>query len=337
MLTGIIWAISAGLILGLYALPEKFTKDFKYENTWSLFFVLTMFVVPIITSVLLIDGFGEIFGNMPADIWLKMGLASFLWGTGVMMWGKAINHIGLSLGFSIFIGTIILIGSLLPFAVDGMPDENSLMYILAGIVVVLLGVIFNGKAGIIREKDQSAQNAAAGKAKGNITVGIIIAIVGGLLATGFSYANAVGRPYLHEASTAQGNADWITAVCVMFPIFISGGIAMTLYFAWQLSQKKAWATFKTPNFSRNFLLILVMAVFHYAASAIFAYAAYRLGDAGNSVGYAIFNTSSVATAILSGLITKEWLGASSKAKGYLYAGLACMVIGIIIIGVGNAA
>ena len=46
MLEGIIWAVSAGIMLGLYALPEKFTRNFSYENTWSLFFVITMFIVP---------------------------------------------------------------------------------------------------------------------------------------------------------------------------------------------------------------------------------------------------------------------------------------------------
>ena len=35
MIEGIIWAISAGLLLGLYALPEKYTKGFEYENTWG--------------------------------------------------------------------------------------------------------------------------------------------------------------------------------------------------------------------------------------------------------------------------------------------------------------
>lgn len=337
MTEGVLWAIFAGLMLGLYALPEKFTKDFKYENTWSLFFLLTMFVAPIITSLSLIEGFGEIFGNMPTDIWIKMGLASFLWGIGVMMWSKAINHIGLSLGFSIFIGTVILIGSLLPFIVDGLPPANALNLILVGIFVVLVGIILNGKAGLTREKDeeqlQEDQNTKS--EKGSMTTGIFIAVIGGLLATGFSYANAVGRPYLHEASVAQGNADWITAVAIMFPIFISGGIVMTAYFLWQLSKKKAWADFKTPSFGKNFFLILIMAVFHYAASALFAFAAYKLGASGNTVGYAIFNTASVATAIVSGIITLEWVKASSKARKMLYGGLACMIIGIVIIAYGN--
>lgn len=335
MIEGILLAIFAGLMLGLYALPEKFTKDFKYENTWSLFFLLTMFVVPIIASVTLINGFSTIFSEMPTDILIKMGLASFLWGIGVMMWSKAINHIGLSLGFSLFIGTIILVGSLLPFIVEGFPPTNKLSLILTGLFVVLIGVFANGKAGYIREKVES-ENTANGEKK-SMTTGILIAVIGGLLATGFSYANAVGRPYLHDACQAQGNADWITAVAVMFPIFISGGLVMTAYFVWQLSVKNAWGDFSTPSFSKNFFLILVMAVFHYAASALFAFAAFKLGNSGNTVGYAIFNTSCVVTAIMSGIITKEWINASAKARNFLYFGLACMVAGIVFVAFGNGA
>ena len=335
MTIGILLAIFAGLMLGLYALPEKFTKDFKYENTWSLFFLLTMFVVPIISSVVFINGFADVFGNMPFDIWVKMGLTSFLWGIGVMMWSKAINHIGLSLGFSLFIGTVILVGSLLPFVVDGLPPNNVLTFILIGILIVLLGVILNGKAGLIREKDEAALKQEGEKTKGSMTTGILIAVIGGLLATGFSYANAAGAPYLQEASKAYDNPDWVTGVAVMFPIFISGGIVMTAYFLWQLNAKKAWGDFKTPAFGKNFMLILVMAIFHYAASALFAFAAFKLGEIGNTVGYAIFNTACVATAIVSGILTKEWVNASSKAKNYLYLSLACMIIGIIIIAIGN--
>ncbi|GAA4934348.1 L-rhamnose/proton symporter RhaT [Algibacter agarivorans] len=334
MIEGIVLAVGAGLMLGLYALPEKFTKDFKFENTWGLFFMLTMFLVPIVASLTLIKDFSNVFAAVPTDILFKMAAASVLWGVGVMMWGKAINHIGLSLGFSIFIGTVILVGSILPFVVEGLPPKNVFLTVLAGIFVVLLGVLFNGQAGITRELDE-LESGQSKKEKGAMVKGITIAVVGGLLATGFSYANAVGRPSIHEACQAAGNAEWVTAVGVMFPIFISGGIVMALYFAWQLSAKNAWAEFKTPSFGKNFTLILIMAIFHYAASALFAFAAFKLGEIGNTVGYAIFNTSCVATAIVSGIVTKEWINASSKAKNYLYLSLACMIIGIIIIAVGN--
>ncbi|MFY0598185.1 MAG: rhamnose/proton symporter RhaT [Cyclobacteriaceae bacterium] len=335
MTEGIIWAIFAGLMLGLYALPEKFTKDFKFENTWGLFFMLTMFAVPIVASLTLIKGFGDIFGAVSTDVIIKMAAASFLWGIGVMMWGKAINHIGLSLGFSLFIGTVILVGSVIPFFVNGIPETNTFLTILGGLVIVLLGIIFNGKAGLTREADEKSSSKEESSEKGSMATGIMIAVIGGLLATGFSYANAVGGGLLNEASIAQGNAEWVGSLVVMFPIFISGGVVMAAYFGWQLSQKKAWGDFGTPHFGKNFFLILIMAVFHYAASALFAFAAYKLGGLGGTVGYAIFNTSCVATAIVSGIVTNEWANASSKAKGFLYASLTCMVLGIVIIAIGN--
>ncbi len=341
MVEGIVWALFAGLMLGLYAIPGKYTKNFKEENTWGLFFMLTMFVVPILATFLMMKGVGEIYGNPAVQkILPQMVVTSVLWGIGVMMWGKAIHHIGVSLGFSIFIGTVILVGSLLPFIVEGLPRAKVVATIVLGLAFVLAGIVANGKAGIAREQDEKNAKADGESAdddavRKSMSAGIMIAVVGGLLATGFSFANAVGRPPLHEASIAQGNPEWVTALAVMFPIFLSGGVIMAGYFAWQLSQKKAWGSFKTSSFTSNFLLIFVMAFFHYAASAVFAYAAFKLGAVGNTVGYAIFNTACVATAIISGIVTGEWKLASSKAKNLLYIGLACMVVGILIISIGN--
>ncbi len=338
MMIGIFWALLAGLMLGLYALPGKFTKKFEFENTWGLFFLLTMFVVPIIATFTMMSGVGEIYSQLPNSKLAVMIVASFLWGTGVMMWGKAINHIGMSLGFSLFIGTVILVGSILPFFIDGLPSLAALVTILLGIAVVLLGVIANAKAGLTREKDEAKEKTeeeAAKEKRGSMGMGIFIAVFGGLLATGFSVANTVSKPELPEAVAALGNPEWVTALAIMFPVFLSGGVVMTIYFIWQLTQKKAWAKFKTPHFPLNFVLIFIMAFFHYAASAMFAYAAYKLGGLGNTVGYAIFNTSCVVVAIISGIITKEWVEASAKAKRFLYIGLTCMVLGVVIIALGN--
>lgn len=336
MITGVLFAVLAGLLLGLYALPEKFTKDFEFENTWSMFFAINTFVVPNVAAFLLIDGFADVLGAIPSNILIAMIVSSVAWGIGAMMWGKAINYIGLSLGFSIFIGTIILVGSLIPFFVGGIPATNVFLTILGGLVVVLIGVMANGKAGILRQKDEDGAKAEGEKKSGSMATGIIIAIVGGLLATGFSFANSYGAEIIDQASQAQGNASWKSAIAVMYVIYMAGGVAIALYFIQQLSSKKLWGKFKTPHLGKNIMLTSIMGVFNFAASVVFAYAAFKLGkELGGSVGYAIFNTACVVTAIVSGLITKEWVKASSKAKNSLYLGLTCMVVGIIIIAYSN--
>lgn len=336
MLTGVLFAILAGLLLGLYALPEKFTKDFEFENTWSMFFAINTFVVPNIAAFLLIDGFSDVLAAIPSNVLIGMIVSSIAWGIGAMMWGKAINHIGLSLGFSIFIGTIILVGSLIPFFIGGIPASNVFLTILGGLVVVLIGVMANGRAGIIRQKDEEAKSEENSNKGGSIVTGITIAIVGGLLATGFSFANSYGAEIIDQASQAQGNASWKSAIAVMYVIYMAGGVAIAVYFIQQLSAKKLWGKFNTPHLGKNILLTSIMGVFNFAASVVFAYAAFKLGkELGGSVGYAIFNTACVVTAIVSGLITKEWAKASLKAKNSLYLGLACMVIGIVIIAYSN--
>ncbi len=335
MIEGMIWAIAAGITLGVYALPEKFTKDFEFENAWGMMFTINMFIVPLIAASLLINDFGGILSSIPSDVLLKMGLAGFLWGIGVMMWGKAINHIGLSLGFSLFIGTVILVGSLLPFMIDGLPPTNQFLTILAGIAVVMIGVIANGRAGMLRQQDEKEDTADA-TAKGSMSAGILIAVIGGLLATGFSFANTVGRPVIHEASLAAGNPSWVTSVGVMFIIYVAGGIFVIPYFIYQLSTKGLWSKFKTPALGKNIGLTSTMAVLNFAASILFAFAAFKLGDSGNTVGYAIFNTMSVATAIVSGLIAGEWKEATSRPKSFLFVGLACMIGGVIIVAIGNS-
>lgn len=340
MIEGIIWAVISGLMLGLYALPAKFTRDFKEENTWGLFFMQTMFLVPLLASFILLKGIGEIYADPDVkNVLPTMIISAVAWGIGVMMWGKAIHHIGLSLGFSLFIGTVILVGSVLPIGIavsqkglaEGLPPGPILALILIGIAIVLLGILFNGRAGLIREADEKKESAGeAPSGKKSMTAGIVIAVIGGLLATGFNVAFTVGGEPLGKAVAAAGNEPWKVSLAVMLVVFLSGGVIMAGYFGWQITAKKAWASFKTPAFGLNFVLICIMATFHYAASVGYGYGA-GLFELGPVVVYAIFNTTCVVVAVISGIVTKEWVDASPRARMSLYAGLTSMVLGVVVL------
>ena len=220
-----------------------------------------------------------------------------------------------------------------------MPSTPALIAILVGILIVLLGVVANGRAGLAREADEAALKAAEGESDDSkprsYALGIFIAVFGGLLATGFNVAFTYGAGPLGEAVAENGNPAWMTAMAVMLPVFLSGGVVMTFYFLYQLSAKKAWGKFKTPAFGKNFVLIFIMAFFHYAASAMYAFAADSLGSNGPVVVYAIFNTTCLVIAVISGILTGEWAKASSGAKSWLYTGLACMVAGVLVLAYGQ--
>ncbi len=277
----------------------------------------------------LINNFGAILESLPNDVLWTMVGASFLWGVGVQFWSRAINYIGMSLGFSIFIGVVILVGSIIPFIVDALPSVDALRYIMIGLVVILIGVGSYGRAGILKMGHSSS------KVSKKMVKGILIALIGGLFATGFSLANAEGIKPITEAVVANGNPMWMSAIAVMCIIYWAGALYAIPYFIVHISKYKTWGNFK-HSFCRNLTLTFIMALFNFAASASFAYAAFSLGSAGNSIGYAIYNTTSVLLAVIGGVLTKEWVGATTKSKKMLFIALGCMVVGVILIAMGNS-
>ena len=93
-----------------------------------------------------------------------------------------------------------------------------------------MGVIFNYKAGLLREADED-KSASAGGDKKSMAVGIVIAVAGGLLATGFNVAFTLGGGPIGKAVVAAGNPAWMVSLGVMLVVFLSGGVVMGSYFS----------------------------------------------------------------------------------------------------------
>ncbi|WP_194765722.1 L-rhamnose/proton symporter RhaT [Tamlana sp. I1] len=339
---GILLAITAGIMLGFWAMPEKYIKNYAFENAWGLCYLFMLWVIPFVVAFSMINNFSQVLTDVGAPVLLKMLIPGFLWGVGMMLWGKAINYIGMSLGFSIFIGTIIVVGSLLPWGLSGLPEletgginRTKIITILVGILIIFTGIMLNGRAGILRS---AKENTDGNKTyDGSMLTGIIIAIIGGVLCTGFNVAleitheGEVAKNIISDMVVAQGNAAWLTSVASMFIVYVSGGVFVVPYFVIMLSKKKLWGSFKVPEAGKNISLTGLMAALNFAASIVFAYSSFVLGSEGGSIGYAIFNTLSVVTAVTAGVFAHEWKGAPVKAKSALYLGLAAMIIGVLII------
>ncbi len=328
---GILLAIVAGTMLGFWAMPEKYIKNYSFENAWGLCYLFMLWLIPSVVSFLMIDNFSQVLSGIGTPLLLKMLIPGFLWGAGMMLWGKAINYIGMSLGFSVFIGTIIVVGSLLSWIFTGVPEAAKMISVLVGIAIILAGIIFNGRAGILRSAGEGSG------ASSSMITGIIIAVVGGLLCTGFNIAQEItqggvaAKDVIKQVVVDNGNEEWLSSVASMFIVYVSGGLFVVPYFIFMLCKKNLWSSFKVPEMCKNVSMTALMAALNFAASIVFAYSSLLLGAEGGSVGYAVYNTLSVVAAVAGGLAMKEWAGAPSKAKTSLYLGLAAMVCGVCVI------
>ena len=55
-----------------------------------------------------------------------------------------------------------------------------------------------------------------------------------------------------------------------------------------------------------------------------------------TVGFAIFQSGSILIGNGLGIFTGEWKGASSKSKTWLAIALSVLVVGIVVVSIGNA-
>lgn len=341
MTLGIFYAFLSAILLGVYALPSKFTKGYAWENTWGGFFFFGMFVIPIILTFSLVDNLWGIYAQSPGWVFPVMFALSFCWGIGNMLWGYSISSIGMALAFSLFLGVITSIDTILPLILVPEGQQSVIgtsvgNMILLGIFTIVGGIALNGYAGILRDKSKS--DKPNGISKDVIRKGILFCVLGAICAAGFNLSYHTGNNLgkIGEIAEIQfGNEPWIARLAVLLPIFIGATLSTSIFFGYRLTKNKTWGNFTKKGALNGLILVLFMAVFHDTALVIYGLAAYHLGELGTSVGFAILETGAIMVANVNGILTKEWKGASKKSLIVLAISLSILIVGVLIIAQGN--
>jgi len=340
MAIGIVWTLFAAFLLGVFALPAKYVKNYKWENTWGSFFLFAMFVVPVGFAAIMLDGLIPTYQQVPGKwIFLTMALG-FLWGCGFCCWGYGLTMVGLSLGYSLTMGTMALVGSMLPFFL-GSADKAATtggMVVIAGILVCIVGVGVNGFAGIKRERSQSSGDDA-GAPKKRMLAGLLICVLAGVLSSGCNIAFHVGGKIagIPKISFEQyGNPEWMAGLAVWTLVFLGGMISSCGFTIFLLCKNKTWKDFGNAGACRNLIFTFLMAALHFGCLFFYGLGGFYIGVLGTSVGFAIFQSGGLLVGNSFGFFTGEWKGASDESRNWLFAGLGVLILGIVIVSVGNA-
>ena len=73
------------------------------------------------------------------------------WGVGAVMFGLAVNYVGMSITYGISMGLATVVGSLIPLArVEDVGSAPATRYVLLGVAVMVAGVAIVTHAGLGR-------------------------------------------------------------------------------------------------------------------------------------------------------------------------------------------
>ncbi len=339
-LMGIGWAMLGAVFLGTFALPSKYIKNYAWENTWGAFFLFAMFVVPVGFAALVVKDLWAGYAGVSGTVIFGVLALSFLWGCGFCCWGYGLARLGLSIGYSLTMGTMALVGSMVPFFLGNaaMATKVPGMIVIGGILVCILGVGINGYAGLQREKSMAAARKEQNQPPRNVPLGIFICVLAGVLSSGLNIAFHVGNNVggIAAKSEALGNPAWLASLSTWTLVFLGGMISSVGYSVILLTKNRSWKGFATAGSGLNLFLALLMAVGHFACIFFYGIGGWVLGALGTSVGFAIFQSGSLLLGNGLGVFTGEWKGSSAASRRWLMIGLAVLILGIVIVSYGNA-
>jgi L-rhamnose-H+ transport protein len=310
-------------------LPMKFVKRWQWENTWLVFSVVSLVILPWALALTLVRDVGAVYAALPAKSFLAPLVFGAGWGIAQVLFGLSVTRLGLALGYAIIVGLGAILGTLTPLLVkhSEVIGTGRGALILAGLVIMVLGIAVSAAAGKAREG--RVQNAAGS----GYAVALVIAVVCGVMAPMLNFAFAFGQSIAEEA--ARQGASPQAAGYAVWPIALLGGLIPNLaYSCWLLTRNHTWGHFTGPWLPDVWFGCL-MGILWMGAFAIYGVSSVYLGVLGTSVGWALFQIFMIMTANLSGVLTGEWREAPAGARRGLWAGLALLAIATALIAEGN--
>jgi multidrug transporter EmrE-like cation transporter len=151
---GIALALLAGLMSGNCMLPLKFNRRWKYENTWLVFSVVSLVLLPWALALGLVDHIFETYRSLSLWQIAVPFLLGIGWGIAQVLFGISVLRLGLGLAYAIIVGLGAVLGTLVPlfFQHRSQVGETALIEILAGVAVMIAGIALSTRGGQIRER-----------------------------------------------------------------------------------------------------------------------------------------------------------------------------------------
>ncbi len=323
---GLLLIIGGGAMQGSFPLPQKYLRGWSWEMGWLVYSIAAMIVFPWLVVAFAIPDAVGVYARVGAAPLSLAALFGAGWGIGSVLFGLGIAWVGMALGFAVIISLTAAVGALVPLAIlhsDQLMTSRGLLLLL-GLGIVIVGVALSSKAGALKE-------SAEARPAGNFVRGLIICIASGLTSPMMNFAVAFGDPLVKEAEHAGANPA--TASIAVFAIAISSGFVINAgYCLYLLNKKRSWP--KRMG-GANILLAVIMGFLWFFGMYFYGMGATQLGPLGTSLGWPLFMTTMVLVANFWGLLTGEWKKAGSKARGYLTAANAVMILALIVISLGT--
>jgi len=332
--------LAAGLLNSVYAVPVRRMVRWEFENIWLVYSVVGMGVVGWTVAWWSVPNlFAAYHAAGYHAVWWTIVFGA-VWGVANLLFGLGIRQIGIGLAFPITIGLSLVLGTMIPlFAKGGLVFTPDVLMVLFGVSLVLLGVIFCGRAGALRERNE--RQTAVQRTGTAFGIGLLIVVFAGLMDPCLNFAFAFGDS-IRSASTDLGGAADGAESDGIWALALSGALVVNALYCMGLLIRKGsyvkffvWGNSSWDNAS-YWLGAIFMGVAWTLSITLYGRGATAMGRLGDSTGWALFYCGIILFSALWAILMGEWKTAGNKARKLQWLGLGLIVTAILTLGYANS-
>jgi L-rhamnose-H+ transport protein len=328
--------LASGAINGSFAVPMKYARRWRWENTWLVFSLISLLVLPWILALSFVPHLVHLYQEVPSRAILYPVAFGFLWGIAQTTFGLGISMVGMGLAFAIVSGLACLSGPLVPllaFNPAGLFQPKGILLLLS-IPILLVGLVLYGKAGRKREHERKEAGSAKGQPSRTFAIGLGICIFTGIVSSAWNLGFAFSGSILQRSSELGARA--LTAPYSAWALILTAGlIPNLLYCFFVLFRDRTWSFFGRAGSARDAMLSLAMAVLWLSGIEGYGIGATLVGKYGTSIGFTLFIAGQILASSMLGVLTGEWKGTSSGTRRELAMAVVVTLVSVVVLNLGG--
>ena len=337
-LLGLLAVALAGLVIGSGAWPMKLMKQFQFEHWWFIGMATGLIVIPWAITLIYCPNAFAAYASVPAKTLITANLWAAGWGVANILCGLCFVRIGLALTGAILTGLGVSIGVTLPMIVKGsglFKDAANLhspagLTVLAGVAVMLVGVVFAALAGFGRDRAMQKQEQRSG----SFLSGLMMTVIAGVLSCGMSLSFVYGQGPIVEAMKQQGASDIPATFAVWAVGLLGGSLLNVIYPAYLMTRNKSWRVLGESW--RELTLAVIIGLNMALGVVLMGKGMVMLGALGASVGFGIQQASQMLGGQGVGFISGEWKGVGGTPRRLMVGAIGVLILAAIIMAFGNS-
>lgn len=337
--------------------PQKKVRGWSWQSYWLTQAAFCWLLLPVIGAFLTVPDFWSVVQEAPREAMLRSFLLGVAYGVGGTAFGVAIRYVGFSVTYAMAIGVSTVVGTAYAVAkgdtsvldsarhFQEFMAKTGAMWVVSGIGVGVVGIIFCGLSGRWKERDQAVA------AKGNAFIGLMLCLLAGVLSAVYSMALTEGEPI---AAVARSHAEGRTVLGVdaatfcsnaIYPFSNSGAFLTTALYCLFLHRKhKTLGEIvalpegeEKASLPVNWAMAILTGCLWYGQFFFYGFGHFYIMKVKGfeQTCWAIHMILLILLGTLIGVIFKEWKNCRSRTYAALALAIGLLIAGKLLLDYGN--